>query len=129
MTLRKFSTDSHSNPSDARRKNFQRFTVNGREICRHFNRLEGCNLPDCKFAHLCNLSINNKACGQNHPSRRHDYACLGYQNFKSFLNTESWLEELKGDPNEEFLSDGIINGFQVIPDDARLVPAEMNSYI
>ena len=63
LTRRKFSTDSHSNPSDARRKNFQKFTIDGREMCRCFNRPEGCNLLDCKFAHLCNLSINNKACG------------------------------------------------------------------
>ena len=57
LTCRKFSTDSHSHPSDARRKNFQKFTIDDREMCRHFNRPEGCNLLDCKFAHLCNVSI------------------------------------------------------------------------
>ena len=39
-----------------------------------------------------------------------------------------WLEELKGDPDEEFLSDGITNGFQLLPVDTKLLPAEMNSY-
>ena len=64
-----------------------------------------------------------------HPSCRHDYYWLGCKYFKSTLHTELWLGELKGDPDEEFLSDGIINGFQPIPADARLVPAEMNNYI
>ena len=36
--VQKFSADSHSNPSDARHENFQKFTTDGREICRHFNR-------------------------------------------------------------------------------------------
>ena len=39
-----------------------------------------------------------------------------------------WLEELKGDPDEEFLSDGITNGFQFLPVDAKLISAEMNNY-
>ena len=43
LPRRKFSTDSHSNPSDARCKNFQKFTIEGREMCRRFNRPEGCN--------------------------------------------------------------------------------------
>ena len=33
LTCRKFCTDSHSNPSDTRRKNFQTFTIDGREMC------------------------------------------------------------------------------------------------
>ena len=52
LTRRKFSTDSHSSPSDARhkkihsiiRKFIRKFTVDSREMCRHFNRPEGCNL-------------------------------------------------------------------------------------
>ena len=74
LTCRKFSTDSNSNPSDARRKNFQKFTIDSREMYKRFNRPEGCNLLDCKFAHLRNLSINNKACGKNHPSCGHDHS-------------------------------------------------------
>ena len=39
-----------------------------------------------------------------------------------------WLEEIKGDPDEEFLSDGLRNGFQLIPGEAKLQSAEMNNY-
>ena len=39
-----------------------------------------------------------------------------------------WLEEIKGDPDEEFLSDGLRNGFQLIPAEAKLQSAEMNNY-
>ena len=40
---------------------------------------------------------------------------------KSSLNVRLWLEELKDDPDKEFLLDGNINGFQI-------VPAEMHNY-
>ena len=39
-----------------------------------------------------------------------------------------WLEEIKGDPDEEFLSDGLRNGFQLIPAEAKLQSAEMKNY-
>ena len=46
----------------------------------------------------------------------------------SSCNTKLWLEELEGDPDEQFLSDGLQNGFQLIPTEAILRPAEMNNY-
>ena len=39
-----------------------------------------------------------------------------------------WLEEIKGDPDEEFLSDGLRNGFQLIPAETKIQSAEMNNY-
>ena len=39
-----------------------------------------------------------------------------------------WVEEFKDDPDWEFLSDGIINGFQIVPFNAKLKPAEMHHY-
>ena len=39
-----------------------------------------------------------------------------------------WIEELKDDPGKEFLSDGIINGFQIVPVNAKFKPAEMHNY-
>ena len=44
------------------------------------------------------------------------------------LNVELWLHELKGDPDELFLSDGLRNGFQLVPAGARFQPAEINNY-
>ena len=39
-----------------------------------------------------------------------------------------WLEELNGDPDEVFLSDGISNRFQLVHAGAQFVPAEMENY-
>ena len=39
-----------------------------------------------------------------------------------------WLEELKDDPDKEFLSDGIISGFQIVPVNAKFKPAETHNY-
>ena len=44
------------------------------------------------------------------------------------LDVDLCLEEIKGDPDEEFLSDGLKNGFQLIPAEAELQLAEMNNY-
>ena len=38
----------------------------GREICRNFNKLKGCTKADCKFSHVCNRKIGNKACSKTH---------------------------------------------------------------
>ena len=38
------------------------------------------------------------------------------------------LEGLKGDSDELFLSDGLKNGFQLVPALARFQPAELNNY-
>ena len=46
-------------------------TADGRVICRMFNGTNGCTLFNCKFSHVCNLKLNGKACGQNHPSYKH----------------------------------------------------------
>ena len=39
-----------------------------------------------------------------------------------------WLEEIKEDPDEEFLSDGLRISFQLIPVEAKLQSAEMDNY-
>ena len=32
---------------------------------------KGCTLYECHFAHVCNWKVNEKACGQVHPSHTH----------------------------------------------------------
>ena len=44
------------------------------------------------------------------------------------LNVALWLEELNDDPYKAFLSDGISNGFQLVPAGPQFVPAEMENY-
>eukprot|EP00112_Aurelia_sp_Birch-Aquarium-sp1_P008872 Seg199.7 transcript_id=Seg199.7/GoldUCD/mRNA.D3Y31 product="hypothetical protein" protein_id=Seg199.7/GoldUCD/D3Y31 len=39
-----------------------------------------------------------------------------------------WMAELQLDQDKEFLLDGIINGFELIPADSPLSPAEMDNY-
>ena len=39
-----------------------------------------------------------------------------------------WLDELKGDEDEAFLRDGLVNGFQLVPADTVFLPAEMQNY-
>ena len=49
------------------------YTDEGQVICKNFNRVKGCSLLDCKFAHVCNRKLSNqKACGQTHPKFQHD---------------------------------------------------------
>ena len=39
----------------------------GKTICWNYNRVTGCNLYECHFAHVCNRRINGgKACAQAH---------------------------------------------------------------
>ena len=44
------------------------------------------------------------------------------------LNKGRWMAELDLDEDKEFLHDGIINGFELIPADSTLSPAEMDNY-
>ena len=44
------------------------------------------------------------------------------------LNKGRWIAELESDDDKEFLLDGIINGFELIPADSTLSPAEMDNY-
>jgi len=46
----------------------------------------------------------------------------------SALNKDLWISELTNDPDKEFLTDGVLNGFQLLPKDAVLQPAEMSNY-
>ena len=39
-----------------------------------------------------------------------------------------WERELIDDPDRDFLLDGVVNGFQLLPADAKLCPAEMDNY-
>ena len=39
-----------------------------------------------------------------------------------------WLNELEGNPDEKFLTDGLINGFPLNPVCAAYLPAEMHNY-
>ena len=52
------------------------YTVDGRTICRNFNRQRGCQLAFCNFAHVCNLKVSGKTCGQAHPNYQHGSAPL-----------------------------------------------------
>ena len=47
------------------------FSPDGRVICRNFNRVKGCSLADCHFAHVCNRQVKARACGLAHPSHSH----------------------------------------------------------
>ena len=49
--------------------------------------------------------------------------------FSSPFNIPLWLKELEGDEDEEFLKDGLINGFPLNPTDVVYEPAEMEHYI
>ena len=44
------------------------------------------------------------------------------------MNVELWLDEIKGDEDEAFLRDGLVNGFQLVPTDTVFLPAEMQNY-
>ena len=44
------------------------------------------------------------------------------------LNKGRWMAELDLDEDKDFLLDGIINGFELIPADSALSPAEMDNY-
>lgn len=50
---------------------FANLTTDGKVICRNYNRVKGCTLYDCHFAHVCNRKINGKACAQHHPFYTH----------------------------------------------------------
>ena len=41
---------------------------------------------------------------------------------------ELWTTELEDDPDKEFLLEGVTSGFQLLPKDSSLMPAEMNNY-
>ena len=47
------------------------FTPEGRIICRNVNRVKGCDLFYCNFAHVCSHKVNGKACAQSHPRYSH----------------------------------------------------------
>ena len=44
------------------------------------------------------------------------------------MNCSLWTSELERDLDKDFLLDGIIHGFQLLPANAQLAPAEMNNY-
>ena len=44
------------------------------------------------------------------------------------LNKGRWMAELCEDADKEFLLYGIVNGFQLIPANSALAPAEMDNY-
>ena len=48
--------------------------------------------------------------------------------FSSPFNIPLWLKELEGDEDEQFLKDGLINGFPSNPTDISYEPAEMLNY-
>ena len=48
--------------------------------------------------------------------------------FSSPFNIPLWLKELEGDEDEQFLRDGLINGFPLNPTDISYEPAEMLNY-
>ena len=42
------------------------------------------------------------------------------------LNIEAWSGELKNDPDEAFLLNGVINGFSIVNVNSIVVPAEVS---
>ena len=79
-------------------------TQDGRTICKKFNRFKRCNFDRCSYLHV-------------------------YNRKSSAFNVPFWLEELRGDEDQEFLTDGLIIGFQLVPCNTRFYPAEMNNYV
>ena len=65
------SASGNYNPN-AYDESVAQYTDDGQVICKNFNRVKGCSLLDCKFAHVCNRRLSNqKACGQTHPKFQH----------------------------------------------------------
>ena len=44
------------------------------------------------------------------------------------LNLEAWREELQGDPDKDFLLEGVINGFQIVNSSTLVVPVEVDNH-
>ena len=44
------------------------------------------------------------------------------------MNLELWNSELEGDFDREFLLQGILQGFELLPKDSAVIPAEMDNY-
>ena len=44
------------------------------------------------------------------------------------LNRQAWIDNLETDRDRDFLINGITNGFEIIPSDSVLKPAETNNY-
>ena len=44
------------------------------------------------------------------------------------LNIEAWRAELKKDPDEAFLLNGVINGFSIVNVESIVVPAEVTNH-
>ena len=65
------ATTKPSASNTYQRNAFASFTPDGRVICRNFNGLRGCTLPNCNFAHVCNRRIAGKACAMSHPGFSH----------------------------------------------------------
>ena len=115
------------------------FSPDGRVICRNFNRVKGCSLADCHFAHVCNRQVNGRACGLAHPLHSHPGirgrvqgqggpATSSWLPLASPLNTDLWLTELIGDEDEAFLTDGILHGFKLALAHCTFLPAQQNYY-
>ena len=47
------------------------FARDGRVIYHNYNRQKGCFLPECNYAHVCNVKVNGKACSSPHPGHQH----------------------------------------------------------
>ena len=68
---------------------FANYSQDARIICRNFNRVRGCTLYECNFAHICNRKVNGKACGQSHPSHSHPGGGRGAPQGQQFSATSS----------------------------------------
>ena len=44
------------------------------------------------------------------------------------LNRQAWIDNLETDRDRDFIINGITNGFEIIPSDSVLKPAETNNY-
>ena len=73
---------------------------------------------------MISLSTKNSSLSNDKPSL-HDL--MWFINLTP-LDVELWLDQLKGDEDEAFLRDGLVNGFQLVPTDTLFLAAEMQKY-
>ena len=75
--------NNNNNRSGNRRQNSSSpptgaYNALGQEICRNFNRPQGCQKLDCKFVHCCNRKVAGLVCGKTtHAGYMHSAAVSG----------------------------------------------------
>ena len=78
-------------------------SASGTKVCKTFQTPKGCLYAECTFAHVYIIS----RCHRRHTEYKHRCTSVSSP-LKYHINT--WLSELKTDPNYDFVS----NGFDII---------------